>query len=203
MRKKLLSSLVALIFSSTLYAIGLPHSATVLETMNSGGYSYIKVKEKGAGEVFWLAVKQTQVKQGQTFLYHEQMWMKDFTSKTLNRKFDKILFAKNASTNTKTIKKPTVKTEKTGPIIDIVNNRDSLNNTTVSIQGKVVKVSRGIMKTSWVHIEDTNKNRLIFRATKESVNIGDRVTATGTLNANVDYGYGYTFDAIVVNSTFH
>lgn len=211
MKTKFLSSLLALLCSSALYALSVPHSGKVLETMNSGGYSYIKIDNKG--KQHWIAVKQTEVKVGEKFSFHEQMWMKDFTSKTLNRTFDEILFAQNATQ--KQVEKPAwempvkksdkielkVDTQK-GQIADILKNKDSLKDKSVTVKGKVTKVSRGIMKTSWVHIVDEYQNKLIFRAPKESVNVGDMVTAKGTLNTNVDYGYGYSYDAIVVDSTF-
>ena len=63
---------------------------TVVETMDSGGYTYMKIKTQ-AGEM-WTAVNQAKVKKGQTVTIATPMLMENFESKTLKRKFDKIVF---------------------------------------------------------------------------------------------------------------
>jgi hypothetical protein len=65
-------------------------TGTVLETMDSGGYTYMKLKTDG-GEI-WSAVNQTKVRKGQTVTIASPMMMENFESKTLHRKFDQILF---------------------------------------------------------------------------------------------------------------
>lgn len=62
----------------------------VLETMDSGGYTYMKLSS-GGGEV-WTAVNAAKVKKGQTVTVVNAMAMDGFESKTLHRKFDRILF---------------------------------------------------------------------------------------------------------------
>lgn len=65
-------------------------SGKVLETMDSGGYTYLKLSV-GGGEV-WAAVNQAKVKKGSTVTVVNAMQMEGFESKTLHRKFDRILF---------------------------------------------------------------------------------------------------------------
>lgn len=62
----------------------------VLETMNSGGYTYIRL-ETAAGEA-WAAIGQADVKVGSTIAITPQMTMTDFESPTLKRKFASIVF---------------------------------------------------------------------------------------------------------------
>ena len=62
----------------------------VLETMDSGGYTYIRMDT--AGRERWVAVPQTTVKVGDTVTLRDATEMKTFTSKTLNRTFERILF---------------------------------------------------------------------------------------------------------------
>jgi biotin carboxyl carrier protein len=62
----------------------------VIETMDSGGYTYMKLSS-GGGEV-WVAVNAAKVKKGQTVTVVNAMAMDGFESKTLHRKFDRILF---------------------------------------------------------------------------------------------------------------
>jgi len=65
-------------------------TGTIVETMDSGGYTYLKLKTS-SGEV-WAAVTKTTVKKGSTVAIEEPMLMENFESKTLHRKFEKIYF---------------------------------------------------------------------------------------------------------------
>lgn len=65
-------------------------TGTVLETMNSGGYTYMKLKT-AEGEA-WAAVNESKVAVGDAVTVASPMTMDGFESKTLNRKFDHIVF---------------------------------------------------------------------------------------------------------------
>jgi len=65
-------------------------TGSVLETMDAGGYTYMRLSA-GGGEV-WAAVNQAKVKKGQTVTVVDAMAMDGFESPTLHRKFDRILF---------------------------------------------------------------------------------------------------------------
>ena len=65
-------------------------AGTVVETMNSGGYTYLKLKT-ASGDV-WAAVNQVSVKVGDQVTVAGSMPMDGFESPTLNRKFDRIYF---------------------------------------------------------------------------------------------------------------
>jgi hypothetical protein len=65
-------------------------TGTVVDTMESGGYTYLKLKT-ASGEV-WAAVNKADVKKGSTATVGNAMLMENFESKTLNRKFDRIYF---------------------------------------------------------------------------------------------------------------
>jgi hypothetical protein len=62
----------------------------VVETMNAGGYTYVQV-DNGT-EKIWAAAPQFEVKAGEQVSVPEGMPMKDYESKTLNRKFDTVFF---------------------------------------------------------------------------------------------------------------
>lgn len=66
-------------------------SGKVAETMNSGGYTYVSLDQKG--KKTWVAMPQTKVKVGQNVTCQPGMVMQNFTSKTLNRTFDSIVFS--------------------------------------------------------------------------------------------------------------
>ena len=67
------------------------HKGKVLETMNAGGYTYVQVDEKG--QKLWVAVMETKVTVGATVEFPDSPPMVNFQSKSLNRTFDKIIFA--------------------------------------------------------------------------------------------------------------
>jgi molybdopterin-binding protein len=63
----------------------------VTETMDSGGYSYICVEKDG--KKTWAAIPATKVSVGQQVSVAPGITMPNFTSKSLNRTFDKIIFS--------------------------------------------------------------------------------------------------------------
>jgi len=68
-----------------------PFTGKVAETMNGGGYTYILL-EKGDQKT-WAATLETPVKVGEDITLPSGTMMLNFHSKTLNRDFDKIIFA--------------------------------------------------------------------------------------------------------------
>jgi hypothetical protein len=70
---------------------GISLSGKVAETMNSGGYTYVSLENNG--KKTWVAIPETKVKVGQALTCQPGMEMKNFTSKTLNRTFESIMFS--------------------------------------------------------------------------------------------------------------
>jgi hypothetical protein len=66
---------------------------TVTKTINAGGYTYIEAADD-KGEKIWLGLPEMKVSEGDKIEYLDAPPMVNFNSKTLNRKFDKILFVK-------------------------------------------------------------------------------------------------------------
>jgi len=66
-------------------------SGKVVETMNASGYTYINLENEG--KKFWVAVPTMAVKVGDELKLQPGAEMNSFTSKTLNRTFDKIIFS--------------------------------------------------------------------------------------------------------------
>lgn len=192
------------------------HRATVTETMESGGYTYMKVKE--GEQTYWVAVTATPVTVGQTVTFIEQMWMPHFKSRTLGRTFDKILFASMAyapgmhpsagQVKPKNAPDTVLKKAEGGySVAEVFEKRASLKGKTVRVRGKVTKISKGIMKRNWVHLEDGTGNAvtndLVFTsASPLSIAVGDIVIAKGTVTVDKDFGYGYFYPVIIEQSTF-
>lgn len=70
---------------------GVALQGTILETMNSNGYTYLYLDAK-QGKI-WVAIPETQIKTGQSITCAPGITMYNFTSKTLNRTFEAIVFA--------------------------------------------------------------------------------------------------------------
>jgi hypothetical protein len=203
---------LSLILGLSLYAGGI-HQAKVQESLNSGGYTYMKVKD--GQKSYWIAMTQRDIKAGDTIRFNEQGWMKNFHSKTLNRTFDNILFAADTDAQTTAQRveniKPNImqskyKTKDTLTIAELFKNRDAYVGKKVTLRAKVTKVSRQIMKRNWIHLEDgsrfMNMDDLVFTSTQTPPKVGDIVYATGTVVKDKDFGYGYFYPLIVENATF-
>lgn len=68
-----------------------PLSGKAVESMNSGGYTYVLLDNGGAK--VWVAIPQTKVATGQQLTLIPGYEMKNFTSKGLKRTFDKVVFS--------------------------------------------------------------------------------------------------------------
>jgi hypothetical protein len=66
-------------------------SGKVVETMDSGRYTYVCLEKNDKN--LWLAVPKMKVVIGQNMSFRPGIEMVNFESKTLNRKFDKIIFS--------------------------------------------------------------------------------------------------------------
>lgn len=203
---------LSLLLGLSLYASQV-HQATVQETKNSGGYTYMKVKD--GSKSYWIAMTQRDVKVGDTIKYNEQGWMKNFHSKTLNHTFDNILFAGDVNSQTQAQRieniKPNImnskyKTKGTLTIAELFKNRDAYVGKTITVRAKVTKVSEQIMKLNWIHLEDgsrfSNMDDLVFTSTQTPPKVGDIVYAKGTVVKDKDFGYGYFYPLIIQEATF-
>ena len=204
---------LSLILGLSLYASTI-HQAKVQKTLNSGGYTYMKVKD--GKNSYWIAMTQRDVKVGDSIKFSEQGWMKNFHSKTLNRTFDNILFAADANGQTQAQKMQNIQpnimhskyqTKDTLTIAQLFKNRDAYVGKKVTLRAKVTKVATQIMKRNWIHLEDgsrfMNMDDLVFTSSKFAPKVGDVIYATGTVVKDKDFGYGYFYPLIIENASFH
>ncbi|MEA3385969.1 MAG: DNA-binding protein [Thermodesulfobacteriota bacterium] len=66
-------------------------SGKVAETMNSGGYTYVLLDN--GGEKIWVAMPEMHVTVGEEVVLKPGMEMVNFTSSTLNRTFERVIFS--------------------------------------------------------------------------------------------------------------
>ena len=71
-------------------AESMSHSGIVLETIDATNYTYINIDE--GGNKYWIAAPHMSVDKGARVNFTEQLEMTDFTSKTLDRTFDRLKF---------------------------------------------------------------------------------------------------------------
>jgi len=66
-------------------------SGKVVETMDSGRYTYVRLEK--SDKKIWVAVYKMKIVVGQNMSFKPGIEMVNFESKTLKRKFDKIIFS--------------------------------------------------------------------------------------------------------------
>jgi len=82
--------------------------------------------------------------------------------------------------------------------------RAALAGKQVTVTGKVVKVNNGIMKRNFVHVQDgtggKDTNNLIVTSS-QTAKVGQKVTITGTVVLDTDFGMGYKYPILVEKSS--
>jgi hypothetical protein len=87
---------------------------------------------------------------------------------------------------------------------ELYAKKDKLNGKKVSVRGKVVKFSPGIMGRNWIHLQDgTGKQGTndMTVTTNQTAAVGDTALVTGTLVTNKDFGAGYKYAVIIEDAT--
>jgi len=191
----------------------------VLETMNSGGYTYFQLQSpQGA---VWVAIPESELLKGQQVAVRKGAVLKSFESKTLHRTFKDIIFSNGlagqpAATQAQSSDKisespvPNNKIEKAKgdnayTIAEIHENLNNMNNKKVRIRGRVVKAAMMIMGKNWLHLQDgsgnaAQKNRELVVTTLNTAERDTIITVEGTLVTNKDFGAGYRYEAIIENA---
>jgi hypothetical protein len=77
----------------------------------------------------------------------------------------------------------------------------------VVVNGKVVKVSRGIMGRNWIHIQDgtgsaAGKDHDLVVTSQQAPEMDEIVQVEGVLRADRDFGSGYRYAALVEDASF-
>ncbi|MDR4498461.1 MAG: DNA-binding protein [Candidatus Scalindua sp.] len=197
-------------------------SGNIVETMNSGGYTYILLEKDGKKS--WVAITEIDVAVGQRISLQPGLEMTNFTSKTLNRTFDSIIFSaglishqEGTSESSEPMglgSKGTVVTPdepvmvKKAPgsnvytVSELYSRSKKLDKKNVSVRGKVMKVSLGIMGKNWLHIQDgtgeqKNNTHDLVVTTQDQPSVDDIVKVNGILYRDKDFGSGYKYEVIV------
>ena len=223
----LFTCLLSLLAPMNLVAETGPGNGTVAETINAGGYTYIRIKESD----IWIATATMEVSEGDPVEYSGGAEMLNFHSKSLDRTFDSIWFVQKVSIGGQDNPHQAVaqghapipagtprdaaiaapapgeieKLDGGNSVAEILADRAALKGQTVNLRAKVIKVSENIMGMNWITLQDgtgTAPDDKLMVISSEMVTVGEVVTATGTLENDVDLGYGYHYTALLEEATF-
>jgi len=220
---KFLLAITALLLIHVAWATGNPAASQqstfkgeVLEVKDVDTYTYLRLKTR-EGEL-WAAVTRAQVKPGTEVTIENATVMSNFESKSLKRKFDRIVFgslgasaaAGQGAVHGSPPKAPeaaNIKVAKAaGPdgrtIAEIFGKKGALKDKAVVVRGKVVKVTQNVMGKNWVHLRDgtgssADQTNDLLVTTKEQAQVGDVIVAKGVLRTEVDLGSGYKYAVLV------
>ncbi len=205
-----------------------PVTGTVAETMDAGGYVYIRLEDG-----VWIAANSFAVAKGDKIQYDGAMEMNDFHSQSLDRTFESILFvsqaglvgAGNANTpempmeghagmNMPLEKPKMAEAPAAGEITPLADGKTiagifaesaQLKEKVVSLNAKVIKINKSIMGRNWITLQDgtgTAPDDRLLATSQEEVSPGDLVIVKGTVNTDVDLGYGYHYKVLLEEASF-
>lgn len=205
-------------------------SGEVVETMNAGGYTYLRLKTPAGDK--WAAVTQTKIKKGDKATVVNSMVMNNFESPTLKRKFDAISFgmlddgskAPAAGHGAATggmgagmshgSSKPAqdfgpIKVAKAAgadarTVAEVYAQKKALKGKEVVVSGKVVKYNANILDRNWAHIRDGSgkegSNDLTV-VLKDQAELGQVLTVRGKVVLDKDLGGMYKFPVSLEDAT--
>ncbi len=201
-------------------------TGTVAETMDSGGYTYVRV---GNGqEEIWAAAPQFAVEVGEEVTVPEGMPMANYHSETLDRDFEVVYFVATVIKGSGSAAAPEAQQMPSGahPSVDASQaargagvsftglaaaeggktvgetweQKDALSGKEVVVRGKVVKFNSQVMGKNWIHVQDgtggEGMNDLTV-TTSATASVGDTVLVEGIVTLDKDFGFGYRYDLII------
>ncbi len=194
----------------------------VLEAIDVAGYTYLRLGTAG-GEI-WAAVPRSTVTKGSQARIVDASLMQQFRSDTLDRTFDRIYFgvlaggdgapsghggvtppASSGSASGSGLevgKVAPLDAEDARSVAQLFSQKADLAGKSIRVRGKVVKVTRGVLGKTWLHIQDgsgsaeTKDNDLVV-TTAGDAQIGDIVIVKGLVVVDKDLGAGYRYAVLL------
>ena len=201
-------------------------TGTVVETIDASPYTYLRVKTD-SGEL-WAAASQFKVAVGDRVVVSLEAPMQNFHSQTLNRDFPLLYFvprvaregeptppamavghspaeSRPAGAGAAAVTEIVAPAKGGTTVANVWANRAALVGKRVTVRGKIVKFTGGVLNLNWVHVQDgtgtaaDGSNDLTITTTTEA-KVGDVITATGTVAVDRDLGSGYRYAVILENA---
>lgn len=202
-----------------------PRSASikgeVLEVIEVETYIYLRLKTKD-GEA-WAAVARAPVRKGADVTIENAVLMNNFSSKSLNRTFDKIAFGSlggagaggdlsaahsgvGKAAGVVDVRIPKAVGANARTVEEIVTRKAELKDKTVLVRGKVVKFTPDILGKNWIHLRDgsgsvSENTHDVLVTTKDQAKIGEVVVAKGVVHTDRDLGSGYSYRVLIEEAT--
>jgi len=218
-------SLLVLLASPLVMAQGMI-TGNVVETMDSGGYTYVLV-DAGDKKV-WAAAPVFTVGVGDKVSFVPDMPMTNYHSKSLDRTFDVVYFTAFVSLNGKEPsaaavsphaspaspeKPPAAAMDFSGitkaaggkTVGEVFDGKSGLAGQAVSVRGKVVKYTGGVMGKNWIHLQDGTKSASgandLTVTTAGAAAVGDTGLVKRTVVLDQDFCYGYEYEVLVEDAS--
>ena len=210
--------LLVVAFSTQALPPAPPLTGEVVESRDVQGYTYLRIKTT-SGET-WAAVPTSVVKVGSQVGIANPVTMQNFESKTLNKRFDKIVFGQILDPLAKPAAPPsaasasapaiTTVAKAVGPeartVAEVVTGKAGLKDKTVLVHGQVVKASTGILGKNWLHLRDGSGSAAagthdVLVTTLDNAAVGDIVNARGKVRTDVDLGSGYAYAVLIEDAS--
>ncbi|OIP50081.1 MAG: hypothetical protein COX17_05495 [Deltaproteobacteria bacterium CG23_combo_of_CG06-09_8_20_14_all_60_8] len=90
-------------------------------------------------------------------------------------------------------------------IAELFMRRGELADQTVSMRGKVLKLSKNILGRTWVTLADGSgvaPDDKLLATTKQEVQIGETLAVTGIVRIDINLGSGYAYKVMLEEATF-
>ena len=203
-------------------------NGVIAESINVGNYTYLRLTEPD----IWLATSHLEASNGDRVEYVGGMEMRDFYSKSLDRKFTSIIFVQRAykvgldgkpvvteegqetsaympkaAASVRTPQPSEIQPLPDGmSVADILNSNKSFNDQPVRLRAKVIKVSPNIMGKNWITLSDgtgAQPDNKLLATSRQQVSLGDVVIVHGVIRKDVDLGAGYLYKVLLEEAEFH
>lgn len=199
------------------------HHVVVKDTLQGDRYTYLKVLE--GDHEYWLATLKGDFQLEEEYHFENGLYKTDYYSTTFDRNFAELYLvselrpafsegqknALNAIFNQGEVTQgKTGNGAETGDIEalegsisikELIQNADDWIGKEVQITAKVTKLNAHIMDRHWLHLKDGSFDSFDMVATSQTaVPVGHIVSLKATLNKNVDFGAGYSYDLILENA---
>jgi hypothetical protein len=196
----------------------------VLEVLPAPPYTYLRL-ETASGEA-WAAVPATDVRTGSTVTVQVQIHQDTFESPSLHRTFHNLAMgtlpgagpsmgqpapaagpAPGPAAHGAPAGAPGEKVERATDadahtIAELFAQKASLKGRTVTVRGKVAKISEGILGKTWIHLHDgtgspATRDFDLTVTTQDAAKLGDVVTVKGVLHVDRDFGTGFAYPVVI------
>ena len=198
-------------------------TGTVVSTSDVAGYTYVQVDTDDG--IIWAAAPRTPVQEGDIVLLPDGAPMAGFYSSSLERRFDMIYFASSMQVhrsgaagtmdlgehcppglNAADVDVSDIEPAAGGlTVAQILERKADLAGKQVSLRGKVVKCSPGILGKTWIHLRDGSLGpdgvADVTITTQAMAAVGDTLLVQGTVGLDKDFGYGYRYDLLIEDAS--